>query len=203
LIKLKGREGKKRNSGRGINYDENLDAVLHPYLELGEGRDAYNSSLSLTLEETAKTETISVREVTSDVLKWLTYDLLSEAALGGNSGFQGWEKGLLSFFLGGASSIVPSFIKHPWTVGVEAGMTTEPLGVENAKSNDTTISNSTPFIPPSSPLSFLWKESLEGAFLFFSYEEIQDIITKTEILDDLLDKKFVFEELVEELENMI
>ncbi len=128
-----------------------------------------------------ESKSLSFNEISSDVSKWVIYDLLREFTTQQKIDVASPEiiKGIEYFAYGAFASFIASyFVKY-----------------NNFKMNNSSRNVS----------SVVWKEVLEGGILFLFYEEFQKIFTSLDTINSIkiLQQKFLFNELIEDIEQQI
>jgi hypothetical protein len=127
-----------------------------------------------------ESKSLTFNEISSDVSKWVIYDLLREFTVQQKIDITSPEiiKGLEYFAYGAFASFIASYVKN----------------------NNFNVAKPSNRVP-----SVVWKEVLEGGILFLFYEEFQKIFTSLNTIDSIkiLQQKFLFDELIEEIEQQI
>ena len=128
-----------------------------------------------------ESKSLSFNEISSDVSKWVIYDLLREFTIQQKIDVASPEiiKGIEYFAYGAFASFIASYF---------------------VKYNNFKIFNSSHNVS-----SVVWKEVLEGGILFLFYEEFQKIFTSLDTINSIkiLQQKFLFNELIEDIEQQI
>ena len=132
-------------------------------------------------KEDEESKSISFNEISSDVSKWVIYDLLREFTIQQKIDVGSPEiiKGIEYFAYGAFASFIASyFVKYNY------------FKLFNSSRNVSSV---------------VWKEVLEGGILFLFYEEFQKVFTSSDTINSIkiLQQKFFFNELIEDIEQQI
>jgi hypothetical protein len=128
------------------------------------------------------TETLSAREILSDVSKWLIYDLLDETVPVTKGEIQ---QDLRYFVQGCVSAVIAFFIKEP-IKNTNGNINRNNANENFLKSNDSYIEK-------------FWKSGLEGGVLFLSYQKF--LVLVDVLIPSDYNKNFIVDSVIEELEN--